>query len=124
MIVADYIRNGRIDGCRIYLDDGRFYTGFNTSLLIRTNRSNSMSSAIFHIELRVQNVETMDHVEAIGKSLQRAATMIAADAMLILGDSCTPEIEAYGEDFAQGRYPVTLRQPGDDEPGSEEEAQP
>lgn len=74
-----------------------------------------MSSATFHIELRVQNVETADHVEAIGKSMQRAASLIANDCILILGDSCTPEIEAYGEDFKNGRYEIKLRQPGDED---------
>lgn len=73
-----------------------------------------MASVTFHVELRVQNVETEDHVEAIGKSMQRAASLVANDAILILGDSCTPQIEAYGESFKDGRFDIKLRQPGDE----------
>jgi hypothetical protein len=71
-----------------------------------------MASATFHIELRVQNVETADHVEALGKAMERAASLINNDAILILGDSCNPKIEAYGEDFKNGRYEIKLRQAG------------
>lgn len=73
-----------------------------------------MSSVTFHIELRVQNVETPDHVEAVGKSLQRAASLIANDAILILGEQCSPQIEAYGEDFKNGRYEIKLRSPDEE----------
>jgi len=73
-----------------------------------------MSSATFHIELRVQNVETAEHVEAVGKAIERAASLIANDAILILGDSCNPKVEAYGEDFKNGRYPIRLRKPGEE----------
>ena len=68
-----------------------------------------MSSVVFHIELRVQNVETKDHVDAIGKSMERAASLISNDAILILGDSCNPKVEAYGEDFKNGRFDIQLR---------------
>lgn len=71
-----------------------------------------MASAVFHIELRVQNVETDDHIEAIGKAMERAASLISNDAILILGESCNPQIEAYGEDFKHGRYEIKLREAG------------
>ena len=72
-----------------------------------------MSSVTFHIELRVQNVETQDHVEAIGKSMERAASLISNDCILILGESCTPKIEAYGESFKDGRFDIKMRSPDD-----------
>jgi hypothetical protein len=72
-----------------------------------------MSSVTFHIELRVQNVETDEHVEAIGMSLERAASLLSNDAILILGDSCTPQLEAYGESLKAGRFEIALRKPDD-----------
>jgi hypothetical protein len=72
-----------------------------------------MSSVTFHVELRVQNVETKEHVEAIGLAMERAASLIANDAVLILGEMCQPKIEVYGEDFENGRFEIKLRQPDD-----------
>ena len=70
-----------------------------------------MASAVFHIECRVQNVETDEHIKAVGIALERAASSLSASCIMILGSSCNPKIEAYGEDFANGRYDIKLRSP-------------
>lgn len=73
-----------------------------------------MSNVVFHIELRTQNVASKDHVEAVGKAMERAAGLLHSDVTLILGEEgggC--EIEVYGEDFVNGKFPISLRKPGE-----------
>jgi len=70
-----------------------------------------MASATFHIELRVQNVDTQEHIDAIAAALEAAASIINSHAIMILGDQCNPKIEAYGESFAKGRWEIRLRTP-------------
>lgn len=73
-----------------------------------------MATKAFHIELRVQNVDDPEKLDAITKSLQEAGRGLLAATVLITGATPAPEIILYGEDFADGRVDVPLGAEEDD----------
>jgi ABC-type molybdate transport system permease subunit len=70
-----------------------------------------MATAVFHIRLDVQNVESDEHIEAIENAIEQAASLLGAHAIMILGKSCLPKITACGESFVKGSWTVRLRRP-------------
>ena len=72
-----------------------------------------MATASFHMILGVQNVESDEHIEAIGHALEQAASLLNSHAIMILGESCNPKIKAWGESFAKGQWEIKLRTPED-----------
>jgi hypothetical protein len=66
---------------------------------------------VFHVELRVQNAETEDHIEAISESLRRAAGLLHSDCALILGEASDPKLEMWGETLTGGRFDIDLPKP-------------
>jgi len=67
-----------------------------------------MAAKTFHLELRVYNVETEEHMDALKHALKSAGRGLHAKAMLICGNEPEPEIKLFGQDFAKGKSPILL----------------
>jgi hypothetical protein len=67
-----------------------------------------MATKAFHIEVRVQGVDSADRMQALIEAVQAAGRQLHAAATLICGDHAPPEIMLYGEDFVEGRTDIKL----------------
>jgi len=67
-----------------------------------------MATKVFHIELKVQGVDSPERMDAITHALREAGRQLIASAVLICGDGPAPEIELSGEDFVEGRTDISI----------------
>lgn len=66
-----------------------------------------MATKVFHIELRVTDVDTDERMKALRQAVQAAGRTLVAKATLICNGT-EPEIVLYGEDFAEGKDDINL----------------
>lgn len=69
-----------------------------------------MATKIFHIELKVHAVDSLDRMTALTDALREAGRQLHASAVLICGDGPPPEIELSGEDFLDGRVVIPTQE--------------
>lgn len=67
-----------------------------------------MATKAFHIELKVQGVDSDERMAALRQALQEAGRQLHASAVLICGDQTQPEISLYGEDLMDGRTDINI----------------
>jgi len=67
-----------------------------------------MATAVFHIEIQVQNIDSDEHIEVVEGTIGQLTSMVRANLIMILGEMCLPKVTAYGESFARGRWTINV----------------